>query len=358
MVYQPRKAIHPGRTIERTLDELGMTQKRLAERTGLSEKHISQIINGEASITADTAFLLQNAVGGAASFWLNLDKNYRETLARVEQDERATQEESLVAQFPYNELVKRNKVPKTLKKSERVLELWRFFGVNSLHSIPNIEVAAYRKGQTDESKQGAIAAWLRCGEIELIECKDIELAEYNQSSLRRLLPKLREMTQVMEKGFFETTQKMLAEVGVGLVAVQYFPGTKASGATRWIGGKPLVQVSTYGRDADKMWFTLFHEIGHVLLHGKKDQFISFTDDGKSPDEMQADAFAANTLIPESVYRTFIMKQDFSELAIRNFAKEQKINAGIVVGRLKNDKWLDFKDFQHMHSKLEMKEGAK
>ncbi|OYX43759.1 addiction module antidote protein, HigA family [Candidatus Saccharibacteria bacterium 32-49-12] len=353
MVYQPSKAIHPGVTVQRTLDSLGMTQKRLAERTGLSEKHISQIINGEASITADTAFLLQNAVGGAASFWLNLDKNHRETLARIEQDERAAQEESLVAQFPYSELVKRNKVSKTLKKSERVLELWRFFGVNSLTSIPDIEVAAYRKGQTDESKQGAIAAWLRCGEIEFMEYKNIELAEYDQSSLRKLLPKLREMTQIMGNGFFEATQKMLAEVGVGLVAVQYFPGTKASGATRWIGGKPLVQVSTYGRDADKMWFTLFHEIGHVLLHGKKDQFISFTDDGKSPDEMQADAFAASTLIPDNVYRAFIVKQDFSELAIKKFAKEQKINPGIVVGRLKNDKWLTFGSYQHLHTKLEM-----
>ena len=58
MVYQPHKAIHPGRTVERTIEALGMTQKQLATRTGLSEKHISQIINGESSITAETALLL------------------------------------------------------------------------------------------------------------------------------------------------------------------------------------------------------------------------------------------------------------------------------------------------------------
>lgn len=84
MVYQPNKAIHPGIGVQRELDYLGMSQKRLAERTGLSEKHISQIINGEASITGDTAFLFANALGGTASFWLNLDRNYRETLARLE----------------------------------------------------------------------------------------------------------------------------------------------------------------------------------------------------------------------------------------------------------------------------------
>lgn len=61
-----------------------MTQKSLSERTGLTEKHISKIINGEASVTVETALLLENALGGTASFWINLEKNYQETKARLE----------------------------------------------------------------------------------------------------------------------------------------------------------------------------------------------------------------------------------------------------------------------------------
>ena len=162
MVYQPNKAIHPGKTVQKILDQLDMTQKNLAERTGLSEKHISQIINGEASITADTAMLFENALGGAASFWINLDKNYRATFARLDQENKARSEINLINQFPYSELVKSNRVEATLDKVERVINLWKFFGVNSLLSIPSTEAAAYRRGYNQVINQGALAAWLRC----------------------------------------------------------------------------------------------------------------------------------------------------------------------------------------------------
>lgn len=84
MAYNPNKAIHPGHIIARALEREEMTQKNLSERTGLTEKHLSQIINGEASITVETALLLENALGGAASFWINLEKNYQETRARLD----------------------------------------------------------------------------------------------------------------------------------------------------------------------------------------------------------------------------------------------------------------------------------
>lgn len=351
MVYQPSKAIHPGVTVQRTLDSLGMTQKRLAERTGLSEKHISQIINGEASITADTAFLLQNAIGASASFWLNLDKNYRETLARLEQEEKAKEEVECLVNFPYSDLVKLGRVEAKTSRIEKVISLWQFFGVNSLKSVPHTEAVAYRRGYGKGVKHEALAAWLRCGELDAAK---LNLTDFNESNLRSLLPKVRSMTQMVEKDFFAKTQELLASAGVGLVAAPHLVGTQAHGATRWIGKNPVIQLSIRRKNADTFWFTLFHELAHIFLHGKKDQFISFNSGRKSNEETEADIFAARTLIPDDAYRNFLMHQDFSENAIRNFAEQQGINPGIVVGRLKNDKWLSFGSYQHLHDKLEMK----
>lgn len=355
MVYQPSKAIHPGVTVQRTLDSLAMNQKRLAERTGLSEKHISQIINGEASITADTAFLLQNAVGAPASFWLNLDKNYRETLARIEQEQKAHEEVSCLTNFPYSDLVKLGKVEATTSRTEKVINLWKFFGVNSLNSIQQTEAVAYRRGYGKGVKHEALAAWLRCGELDAAK---LELSDFNESGLRTLLPKIREMTQMADKDFFAKTQNMLAGAGVGLVVAPHLAGTQAHGATRWIGKNPVVQLSIRRKNADTFWFTLFHELAHIFLHGKKDQFISFNSGAKSHEETEADIFAGRTLIPDDAYRNFLTHQDFSEVSIKKFAKEQGINTGIVVGRLKNDKWLSFGSYQHLHDKLEMKGDAK
>ena len=158
----------------------------------------------------------------------------------------------------------------------------------------------------------------------------------------------------MPDNFFKKTQELLASAGVGLVAATHITGTKASGATRWINGRPVIQLSAFGKDADKMWFTLFHEIGHVLKHGKREQFISFTSGVKSPDEQEADAFAAETLIPSVAYAQFLTQGDFSERSIRNFANQQGIHTGIVVGRLKNDRILPFSAMHHLHGKIAVK----
>lgn len=358
MVYQPNKAIHPGKTVQKILDQLNMSQKKLAERTGLSEKHISQIINSEASITADTAMLFENALGGAASFWINLDKNYRATFARLEQESNAKSEISLLDQFPYSDLVKLNRVEATRDKVKRVINLWKFFGVNSLFSVQSTEAIAYRRGYNQSINRGALAAWLRCGEIDMQKL-DIEISQYSENGLKEVLPKIRSMTQQLDGNFFKNIQNILANIGVGLVAVQHLKGTKASGATRWVGDNPLIQVSIYGRDADKFWFTLFHEIGHVLLHGKKDQFISFTSGGeKTSNEVKADEFAANILIPDDSYKSFVTNLDFSEDKIKDFANQEKIDVGIVVGRLKNNRWVPFGSYQHLHRKLVMNNESK
>lgn len=350
MVYQPHKAIHPGRTVERTIEDLGMTQKQLAVRTGLSEKHISQIINGDSSITAETALLLANAIGGTASFWNNLDKNYKATLARIDQEKRLKSEEELLPNFPYSELAKLGKVKATKDRTERVFNLWKFFGVNSLSHIQVTEAIAYRRGYVIDIKEGFLAAWLRCGEMEANKIIP-ELPEYNMAQLKRVLPQIRSLTADMPDDFFKQTQNLLSTAGVGLVAAAHIRGTKASGATRWINERPIIQLSAYGRHADKMWFTLFHEIGHVLRHGKREQFISFDSGIKSTEEKEADDFAAKTLIPDKEYMLFLNRQDLSKASIRKFAKQQGIHAGIVVGRLKNDKVLPFSAMQDMHSKI-------
>jgi len=357
MTYQLNKAIHPGVSVAAAIEYLGMTQKGLADRTELAEKTISQIINGEASITVDTAIKFENVLGGSAAFWLKLESQYKTTILRVEQNQKATDETHFVSAFPYNELAKREYVDKTRDVIEKVKNLWKFFGVNSLKLVPNIELAAYRRGYIVDSdeKRGALAAWLRCGEI--VAGKEVltKLKEYDKQGLRVLLPDIRSMTKMSDPDFFDKLQEKLAGVGVGLVAVQYFPGTKASGATRWINQNPVIQLSTFGKDADKVWFTLFHEIAHILLHGRKEQFISFTEKSKVTEEIEADEYAANRLIPAHEYKKFISNSMCTfESAIREFADQQDINPGIVVGRMKREGLLDYRALPHLHSKLGMR----
>lgn len=76
-------AIPPGATIKEQLDDRGMTQKEFGERMGLSEKHTSNLINGEVELTSEVALKLSSVLGLTASFWNNLEMIYREQLVLV-----------------------------------------------------------------------------------------------------------------------------------------------------------------------------------------------------------------------------------------------------------------------------------
>src|SRR5712692_6475140 len=86
--YEPDYAVPPGRTLQETIDALGMDQRELAVRTGLDKKTINQIIHGVAPITHNTALRLERVTGVPARMWNNLETNYREQLARLSQKER------------------------------------------------------------------------------------------------------------------------------------------------------------------------------------------------------------------------------------------------------------------------------
>jgi hypothetical protein len=129
---------------------------------------------------------------------------------------------------------------------------------------------------------------------------------------------------------------------VALVFVPHLPGTGAHGAVRWIGETPVVQLSIRGRRgrrADVVWFTLFHELGHVLLHGRQGPFIEFDGVKKDPAEKDADTFARDTLIPPAEFQSFrstLPGGHVSERKVRTFAAAIRIDPGIVVGRLQHE----------------------
>lgn len=349
MAYLPNKAIHPGKTISSVLEREGISQKSLSERTGLSEKHISQIINGEASITIETSLLFENALGGSASFWINIEKNFQETKARLDRQALMKKEIGLVSPYPYNELSKRGYVEPTSNPEKKVENLWKFFGVNSLLSVRATEEVAFRKKEVPGLKNEVIATWLRCGEIE---AKKIKVQQFSESALKKALAELREITVNPAEEFSVQAQNILAQAGVSLVYVPHFKGMRVNGATRWFNENPVLQLSLLWSYADIFWFTLFHEIGHILLHGKKEQFIEFSDKDTSADkEKQADELATDRLISKEAYAGFVKTGDFSPPAIHKFAVSEKIHHGIVAGRLCHEKKAGWKDVAKLRNRL-------
>ena len=75
-------SIHPGEHLAEFLDELGISQYRLAKTIGVAPRRINEIVLGRRSVTADTALRVGKALGTTPEFWLNLQAAYDLDCAR------------------------------------------------------------------------------------------------------------------------------------------------------------------------------------------------------------------------------------------------------------------------------------
>ncbi len=337
--YEPDYATAPGETLLEALQDRGMTQADLAARTGRTPKMINEIIKGDAPITPQTAIQFESVLGIPASFWNNRERRYREFLAREDERKRLEEEASWLRDIPMAEMARRKWIPKLSDRIEQLRAVLAFFGVASpkqWEAIWRGSEAAFRQSKAFGSEPGAVAAWLRRGELEAAK---IVCAPFNAAKFRDALREARSMTIRPFPDGFDQLKERCASSGVAVVLTDELKGTHLSGATQWLTPeKALIQLSLRFKKDDQFWFTFFHEAGHVLLHGKKETFLE--DDGeKDAKEKEADQFAANLLIPPELYQNFCRKNwkgHFSKVDIRRFSGRLGIAQGIVVGRLQHD----------------------
>jgi len=345
--FNPNYAVPPGETLKETLDSLGMSQSELAQRTGRPKKTINEIVKGKAAIMPDTAIQLERALGVPASFWNNLERNYQETLARLREDEQLQSQINWVKRFPIASLVKKGWLPKLKSDIEKLRALLNFFGVAGIKEWQDLwesSQPSFRKSFAFRENTAAVSAWLRRGELEAVQ---VRCNPYKESDFLSALNKIRGLTNESPNVFEPALRALCAEAGAAVVFLHELPGTHLYGATRWIGAaKAMIQLSLRGKSDDHLWFTFFHEAGHIVLHGKKDVFIEAKDEGcrgigGGEKEQEANRFAQDLLIPQDKYQAFIEARRFSEADFREFAEEIGIAPGIVVGRLQHDKLIPF-----------------
>lgn len=330
-------AVPPGETLRELLDERGLTQRDLARRADLSPKHVNRLLQGLVPLSADVAQRLEHVTGTPARIWNQLEANYRSDLERLRAKRDLAEHRGWLTSLPVKALVQQGVLPeKPADNASRVEQMLSFFGVASVGAWDEVygDIACtFRQSKAYEAERGAVAAWLRLGELA---AQEIHTAPFDRTGLRSALPELRALTSERPEVSSSKMRDICAAHGIAVVFVEEIPGTRCSGATRWLApDKALIQLSLRYRTDDQLWFTVFHEIGHVLLHGKKGVWI---EDGPSspagPSEAEADNFARDVLIPPDRARDIPPLK--SEAAVCAFAATIGIAPGIVVGRLQHD----------------------
>jgi HTH-type transcriptional regulator / antitoxin HigA len=329
--HEPDYAVSPGEVLQETIDALGMTQVDLAKRTGLSKKTINQIIRGHEPISCDTALRLERVTSVPARLWNNLEATFRERLARLEEKSQLAQDLEWLQTIPTKELICRGAIQEQEDRFDLLQAVLAFFGVNSPRewwAVWESPQVAFRRSQVFRSNPGALAAWIRLGELEgqRLACR-----AYDKGRFRKALEQVRRLTVEGPEVFVQKMRELCAEAGVAVVFTPEIKGAPVSGATQWLTpDKALLQLSLRFKTNDHFWFSFFHEAGHILKHGKKEQFV---EDGEGHDAKEAEAnrFAEDFLIPPD--RAGELRKVRTREQIVAFAKSVGLAPGIVLGRL-------------------------
>ena len=332
--YVPAVVTPPGDTLKEALDEIGMTQAELSRRMGRPKKTINEIIQGKAAITHETALQLERVLDIPAHFWRALEENYQQHLLRSRDLRLLEEQADWLVEIPITSMVREGWTEAGDTTAENVANALKFFGVASVdafrHTFGSL-VAAFRQSPSFQSNRWALAAWLRKGEIE---ARRIRCAPYSRRKFEVALAQARRLTVEEPTIALKQLQEICSKAGVAVVFVPELPGCAVSGAARWCGlRRAIIQLSFRHKRNDHLWFSFFHEAGHLLSSSPDDVFVD------APGEDTADEFARDYLIPPALHARFLSsvgKRTVSHEVAQNFASEIGIAPGIVVGRLQHD----------------------
>lgn len=342
----------PGDTIQEHIDEIAMSQAELAERLGRSIPKLNELIKGKAPITKETATKLEYVLGIPASFWLNLERQYQDELLEIEKLEHLEQCTEWAKGFPLAAMKKIGIIPNTRNKVEIAGSLLKYFRVASPTQWSDVYVGsslAFKIELRHTTEPQAISVWLRLGELQ---AERLKVASFDKKVLRSKLNAIQEIAYKHSANWLDELQELCTSCGVALVYTPCISKAPIYGATRWIKNNtmPLVQVTDRHKDYNAFWFTFYHELAHILYHGKKEIFIEGLD-SINPDkdkEAQADDFAARMLLTEKERNELFQYPTFDKNLVVHLSQKFKKHPGIIVAQIQRRYNNLYKDY-HLNS---------
>jgi HTH-type transcriptional regulator/antitoxin HigA len=334
--FQPDWFSKPGDTLLTLMEQRELSSEALARQLGCNQTVVQGLLSGAVSVDEGMAEALAKFVGGTANFWLTRQTKYFEALGRAADAVPRDRGTQWVDQFPHKDIADYGWVDRS--RENLIKAYLAYFGVSTPEEWSDryelsMRETAFRTSPAFSSKVGAISAWLRRGEIEAAA---VRCATWNPKRLQNAIEELRTLTRAKSPVYFLPRMRVLcAAAGVAIVFVRAPAGCTASGAARFVTpDKAMVILSFRYLSDDHFWFTFFHELGHLLLHKASLTFI-YGEPGISGNlEAEANAFAANVLIPPARVEE-LMDLPARSKPIMRFAYSVGVSSGIVVGQLQH-----------------------
>lgn len=337
----PELVIHPGETISDILEERNITQKELAQRAGVSEAFLSDVIRGKKDISKGLAMGLEYALGVPSSFWLNLQANYDAELLTL-------QEESTVQEEERHILTKLHEVVEYLKKKrciatdatqeQTILNVRKYLQISSLKSLSCLAPSgAFRMSEKATIDPYVLGAWLCLCKVQSSAHRPIQ--RFDPAKVSELVSEIKGIMCGQCDNLQAALTSLFAEYGIDFSIVHNFRGAPVQGYIDYKDdGTYQMVVTIRGAFADIFWFSLLHELGHIVNGDiiKPGRFIDAEGAENARREKKADDFACCALLNPDDYKSFVAASNYRLWNIEDFARSQNVPLYIVIGRLQKE----------------------
>ena len=338
--------IHPGETLSEVIEDRGMSQRELAVRTGVTEKHISTVIHGQKGISPSFAKKLEYALGIEISFWMNLQSNYERELLEYEELNSISDKEMAVLKNlkEVTELwIAYGWLDKEADPVERVLDYRLFFGISNLLDTPKINYTGsnHVSGKKANADPYVLYAWQKMCEFLT---RDIDITDNaDLKKLQKMIPDIKKTMFLRSNQIQKRLTEIFSECGIAFRIVPGFSRAPVRGfIKKKQDGSMLLCITLKQKYADIFWATLFQEISHLMNNNTKSEFVDYAVIEDNTD-FKVDYSAGNLLIDSMEYQAFVDSGRYKRYSdIKKFADSQSVRDYIVEGRLMNEKIIPMK----------------
>lgn len=342
----PFKATHPGSVLKDELQTRKISQKEFARDIEMQPTMLNEIIKGKRAITAEIAIMLENALDIPADFWMRYQFQYELDCARgkeklVQKTQQIEIWKLIKKLIPVFIFEKRGFLTSSL--SENISIIWEIFEVKSVDELEesietNVELAFYKKSEKLKNDQINIFAWSKLAQWQAKSEVVKPFHSQNRDSIVAELKSLfyRNLNVVAE------TKSILNRNGIKFLVIEKFKESPIDGYSFWSNDNPAIVLTLRKKNLDNFAFSVVHELGHIFEHlqpYQKEDFldIEYPDSEHNEKEQEADRFAKQCFIGDSVWSDFVgQNKSFNyhttENKIIQFANSLGIHPSIVLGR--------------------------
>ncbi|MCB9282704.1 MAG: HigA family addiction module antidote protein [Lewinellaceae bacterium] len=338
---RPAKKFGPGYFIREQMELRDWTQEELAEITGFSQKHISELLNDKKPVSLDMARVLGEVFNTSPQYWMNLDTAYR-LWAQAEKSEKeihADIKSQIYERMPIRDMVKKGWLPRTKSAEELVVVVKAFwdwknldFGILDREYLPCL---ARRSSAYNQYNASYALTWYRMAQKR---AEAITAPAYQKGQLESLYNRL--YTYTIKPEYIPDFLRELHQTGVKFLLLPHLEKTYLDGAAFFSNGHPVVVYTGRYDRLDHFWFTVAHEIAHILLHlDEHTPFIldNLQDGERNQVEEEANALAAQKLKHPEIWAFFKPFLRYTPIdKVEECAAEYGIHPAVVLGKLAHE----------------------